>query len=193
MPHNFSFVIEGVLAGMECPGTFAKLRNDLEFFQSRNIRAVVSLTETPLDKAFIEEFGFRYLHLPVSDFTAPTLDQVKQFLEFLRAAQAEGQAVVVHCGAGLGRTGTMLACALVSRGMSAADALDTIRTLRPYSIETIEQEDCVRRFAEVLAKAEERSSIGTAEDKEQEPPAPKPENDGSAKEPGVSPGPAIQG
>ena len=169
MPNNFSFVIEGVLAGMECPGTFGKLRNDLEFLHSRNIRAIVSLTESPLDKAYIEEFGFRYLHLPVSDFTAPTLDQVKQFLEFQRAAEAEGQAVVVHCGAGLGRTGTMLACALAGRGMTAAQAIDRMRTLRPYSIETIEQEDCVRRFAEVLAKTGSQSSIGMPEDKKQGP------------------------
>ena len=170
MPHNFSFLIPGVLAGMERPGTFAKLRSDMEFFQSQNIRAIVSLTETPLDRIFLEEFGFRYLHLPVSDFTAPTLDQVRQFLEFLRNAEAARQAVVVHCGAGLGRTGTMLACALVSRGMSAADAIDRVRTLRPFSIETVEQEDCIRRFAEVLAKSGERGSISSAEDKEAGPP-----------------------
>jgi atypical dual specificity phosphatase len=159
MPHNFSFLIEGVLAGMERPGTFSKLRNDLEFLQSKNIRAIVSLTETPLEQVFIEEFSFRYLHLPVMDFTAPTLDQVRQFLEFQRAAEAEGQAVLVHCGAGLGRSGTMLACALVSRGMTAQEAIDKIRTLRPYSIETLEQEDCVRRFAEVLAKSPEQGNM----------------------------------
>jgi atypical dual specificity phosphatase len=193
MPHNFSFVIEGILAGMECPGTFGKLRSDLEFFQSQNIRAIVSLTEAPLDQVYIEEFGFRYLHLPVTDFTAPTLDQVRQFQEFLRAAEAEGRAVVVHCGAGLGRTGTMLACALVGRGMSAQEALDRVRTLRPYSIETVEQEDCVRRFAEVLTKPPERGNINMAEDKGQEPPGPQPENGAKAQEPGAGPSPPVQG
>ncbi|HEY3324591.1 MAG TPA: dual specificity protein phosphatase 23 [Planctomycetota bacterium] len=153
MPNNFSFVIDGVLAGMERPGTFAKLREDLEFLKENKIHAIVSLTERGLEKAFIEEFGFRYLHMPVTDFTAPTFEQIQKFLAFQRRAEADGLATVVHCGAGLGRTGTMLACALVSRGSPAEAAIDKIRTLRPYSIETVEQEDCVRYFAEVLAKS----------------------------------------
>jgi atypical dual specificity phosphatase len=152
MPNNFSFVIDGVLAGMERPGTFAKLREDLEFLKTKRINAIISLTETPLEKAFIEEFGFRYLHMPIADFTPPTCEQVEKFLSFQRRAEGDGLATVVHCGAGLGRTGTMLACALVARGMPAEAAIDHVRTLRPYSIETIEQEDCVRHYAEVLAK-----------------------------------------
>jgi len=152
MPHNFSFVIDRVLAGMERPGTFGKLRDDLEYLKMNRISAIVSLTDTPLEKAFVEEFGFRYLHLPVADFTPPSCEQIDQFLRFQRKAEADGLASVVHCGAGLGRTGTMLACALVSRGMSAEAAIDKVRTLRPYSIETLEQENCIRDYADVVAK-----------------------------------------
>jgi len=152
MPNNFSFVIPGVLAGMERPGTFSKLRDDCEFLKNHKISAIVSLTELPLESVYIEEFGFRYLHLPVGDFTAPSVDQVDIFVNFQRNAEADGLATVVHCGAGLGRTGTMLACALVARGYAAEAAIDKLRTLRPYSIETIEQEDCVRHYADVVAK-----------------------------------------
>ena len=152
MPNNFSFVITGILAGMERPGTFSKLRDDLEFLKMRKISAIVSLTETPLEKAFIEEFGFRYLHLPLADFTPPTLSQIDEFMKFQRDAEQDRLATVVHCGAGLGRTGTMLACALVGRGAVAESAIDRIRTLRPYSIETVEQENAVRHFADVVAK-----------------------------------------
>jgi atypical dual specificity phosphatase len=159
MPHNFSFIIAGALAGMERPGTFAKLREDLEFLKKHRINAIVSLTETPLEKAFIEEFGFRYLHLPVADFTPPTIAQIDQFLEFQRRAEGDGLATMVHCGAGLGRTGTMLACSLVARGMPSEAAIDRVRTMRPYSIETIEQEDCVRQYADVIAKRARGSII----------------------------------
>ena len=152
MPHNFTFIIAGVLAGMERPGTFNKLREDLEFLLSKRVRAMVSLTETALEKALLEEFGFRYLHLPVADFTAPTVEQIDQFVKFQREAEAAGLATVVHCGAGLGRTGTMLACTLVARGLPAETAIDRIRILRPYSIETVEQEECVRRYADLLFK-----------------------------------------
>lgn len=167
MPHNFCFVIDGVLAGMERPGTFASLRDDLEFLKMQKVSAIVSLTETPLERAFIEEFGFRYLHLPVADFTPPTHEQINQFITFLLNAKQDGLATVAHCGAGLGRTGTMLACALVKFGYNAEAAIDCVRTLRPYSIETLEQEDCIRDYAEFLAK---NQGLASMDRPEEEPP-----------------------
>src|SRR5436189_6444065 len=106
MPANFSFVIESVLAGMERPGTFARLREDFEFFKDQKIGAIVSLTESPLERAFVEEFGFCYLHLPIQDFSCPSVEQIDQFVDFLKKAETSRHAAVVHCGAGMGRTGT---------------------------------------------------------------------------------------
>ena len=168
MPHNFSFVVPAVLAGMERPGTFAPLRDDLEFLKMHNLSAIVSLSEQRLEKAFIEEFGFAYLHLPVPDFTAPSFGQIEQFMEFQRTAEASGVGAVVHCGAGLGRTGTMLACALVSRGYDAESAIERVRTLRPYSIETVEQEDAVRAYSSALAKRANNTLIKKPPEKNEE-------------------------
>ena len=64
----------------------------------------------------------------------------------------------------------MLACALVSRGSSAEAAIDRVRTLRPYSIETVEQEDCVRDFAEYLAKKGGPVIISNPGDPKKKPP-----------------------
>jgi atypical dual specificity phosphatase len=147
MPQNFGFVIEGLLAGMERPGTHTGLREDLAFLKAQGIGALVSLTERPLDAQLLEEFGLRCLHLPVTDFAAPDLAQIRTFLDFLRQAEADGLAVTVHCGAGHGRTGTLLACALVERGWTAEDAIAQVRQARPSSIESAEQEEVVRRFA----------------------------------------------
>ena len=152
MPANFSFVIDNVLAGMERPGTFARLREDLEFLKDQKIGAIVSLTETPLERAFVEEFGFRYLHLPIADFTAPSLEQIDAFVDFLKKAEAGKLATMVHCGAGMGRTGTMLACALVARGQSADAAVERVRELRPFSIETTDQEECIADYADIVAR-----------------------------------------
>lgn len=144
MATNFCYVIEGVLAGMACPGLHGSLREDLEFLKSQGIGAVVTLTEYSLERNEVERLGFRYLHLPVEDFAPPALEQVEAFLAFLRQAEADGVPVTVHCAAGRGRTGTMLACALVQRGVTAEEAIGRLRELRPHSVETLEQEEMVR-------------------------------------------------
>lgn len=155
MPNNFCFVVDSVLAGMERPGTFVPLRNDLEFLRSRGIGAIVSLTARPLPRKLLREFNLLGLHLPVADFAPPAREQVDRFAAFLQALETKRIPVVVHCGAGLGRTGTMLACALIFRGLSPQHAVDKVRALRPYSIETREQEEFVREYAEVLRRRRE--------------------------------------
>jgi atypical dual specificity phosphatase len=92
------------------------------------------------------------LHLPVEDFTPPTLAQIDRFLSEVDRAKSEGVALGIHCTAGKGRTGTMLAAYLVSRGLSAEDAMAKIRELRPGSVETTAQEERVAEFADRQAK-----------------------------------------
>ncbi len=145
MAVNFSFVIDGELAGMAFPGRFAHLHEDLTFLRRQGVGAIVSLTEYPLDQRAVERAGFQYLHLPVPDYHPPTLDQAWTFLRFLERQRGNG-AVVVHCAAGQGRTGTLLACALVDRGLSADEAIRTLRRLRPPSIDTPSQENFVHAF-----------------------------------------------
>lgn len=152
MPSNFCFVIGRELAGMACPGYGPALREDLSRLKQEGIGAIVSLTLSPLEEDIVKEFGLEYLHLPVADFTAPTLEQVDAFITFYERAQGDGRAVVVHCGAGQGRTGTMLACVLVQRGMPARDAIREVRLIRPCSIETAEQERLIETYEAVARK-----------------------------------------
>ncbi|MHC4885453.1 MAG: phosphatase domain-containing protein, partial [Planctomycetota bacterium] len=58
---------------------------------------------------------------------------------------------VAHCGTGIGRTGTMLACYLVAQGRSADAAIRELRRSRPGSIETRAQIRVVHDYATVLA------------------------------------------
>lgn len=152
MVTNFSFVIPGVLAGMARPGRFGRLEDDLAFLRGQGIGGIVSLTEFPLPDQTVERCGFRYLHLPVPDYAAPTLGQIEAFLRFLHAGRDDG-AVAVHCAAGQGRTGTMLACALVDLGLPADEAIRLVRKVRSPSIDTEAQEAMVHQF-ELVKKSQ---------------------------------------
>lgn len=114
---------------------------------SRTSIFLVSLTEEPPDAAVLSDHGIEQLHLPVVDFTPPTREQMTAFVAAVREGNAAGRAVGVHCTAGLGRSGTMLAAYFIAGGMSAEQAVAHVRDLRPESIETETQEAALRRFA----------------------------------------------
>lgn len=150
MQHEFSWVIEDQLAGMPRPGTSATLEDDIAFLERQNIHLLVSLTSDTLSSSLLAEHNIESLHIPVRDFQAPTMKQIIEFVEKTSRRLANGERVGVHCTAGQGRTGTMLATYLVYQGSTAEDAIAKIRELRPGSIETVEQEESIQAYYEYL-------------------------------------------
>jgi atypical dual specificity phosphatase len=143
MPPNFSWLIEGELAGMAQP----EPGGELDELVGHGIGAIVSLTEQPLAPDSLLERGLQYLHVPVPDMTAPPAADLDRAIDFARRCIAEGRPVAVHCRAGQGRTGTVLACYLVGQGHTADEALDMVRRRRPGSVETPSQEQAVHDYA----------------------------------------------
>lgn len=139
---NFSWLVDRELAGMSRP----RADDALELLPQLGVRAVVSLSEQPLPSASLAERGVVAEHIPVADFTAPTLGQITRAMAAIDRFRAGGRPIAVHCGAGLGRTGTILACALVARGVAAAAAISQVRAARPGSIETPEQAEAVEQY-----------------------------------------------
>ena len=141
MPYNFSWLVDGAVAGMARPRAI-----DAEWLHGQGITAIVSLTMQPP-----EGFGnWDLLHCPIPDMTPPSLDQLMRAVAFMQDAVGQGGAVVAHCTAGIGRTGTVLAAFLVAEGMGADDAIRAVRVARPGSIETLGQEAVVVRFADLM-------------------------------------------
>lgn len=149
IPRNFSWLIKDEIAGMARP---ISVVSDFEFLKENGIDVIVSLSEWPLHKTLLDEFGFANKHIPIADLTPPTQEQIEEFISFVNEAVSSKRKVVVHCDAGIGRTGTMLACYLINKGFSAKDAITEVRKKRPGSIETIEQEETIFEYEERFSR-----------------------------------------
>ncbi len=147
---NFDWLFENKLAAMAYPES----EDAFTLLHRIGIRAVLNLSEAPLPYGTPHKIGMLTRHIPVADFTAPTLDQVKQAVVMISSCLDRRMPVAVHCMAGLGRTGTMLACYLVRMEMPANNAIIIIREWRPGSIEVPEQEAVVYEYERFLKTGE---------------------------------------
>jgi atypical dual specificity phosphatase len=161
---GFSWVIDGELAGMAQPGLMSNLEMDLAWLQQAGIGAVVSLTEQTLRQ--IGEAGLDVLHVPVQDMAPPSILDIEEVVAFTETSIEQGKPVAIHCLAGRGRTGTMLACFLVHRGLEPQVAIETIRTQRPGSIETQTQVMAVFDYAAYLVDHKEAQTRSKTTHKE---------------------------
>ena len=93
--------------------------------------------------------GVSVLRHPLRDGSAPgSIDEMETILSEVLEARAASN-VAVACMGGVGRTGTVAACALVAGGMTPEEAIATVREVRhPTAVETSEQERFVRSFAQ---------------------------------------------
>ena len=68
-----------------------------------------------------------------SDLHAPSVLELAEFVDALHARLVAGERLVINCGAGIGRAGTVATALLMRTGMSRVDALATVRAHRPMA------------------------------------------------------------
>ncbi|ENN70847.1 dual specificity protein phosphatase 23-like isoform X2 [Dendroctonus ponderosae] len=145
-PWNFSWIVPGLLAGSSCPHTI----ENLVFFKNQGISRLITLS--PEYQPPVTNFPeLQWSFIPIEEFEAPTLEDVKQFIELCEIEKEHKQAIAIHCRAGRGRTGVMAAIYLVHFfDMSPESAITKLRLMRPGSVETYQQEKAVWEYRDYL-------------------------------------------
>jgi atypical dual specificity phosphatase len=147
-PPGFTWIEKPLLGAMARP----EAPEELGWLRNQGIQVLVSLTEDPPRHDWVEEAGLLLFHVPMIDMEAPSVEQLGRCVSAIKRANDRSMGVAVHCGAGLGRTGVVLACYFVERGLTPGNAIARTRRLRPGSIETDDQAEAVAAYARQHAR-----------------------------------------
>ncbi len=141
-PTGFVWVEKGRLAGTGYPAS----RAQVEWLVAAGIRSILTLTPEPLPSDFTKGLDLTLGHVPMEDHQAPSTDAMRKGAEFVAEQLREGRPVAVHCLAGQGRTGCVLAAYLMTEGhVDAEAALALLRKVKPEFVEWA-QEKAVRDY-----------------------------------------------
>ncbi|CAN9499224.1 unnamed protein product [Ophioblennius macclurei] len=162
-----SWVTDDIIAMARPSNHLIEKYNIIDQFQRLNIKSVINMQlpgehahcGPPLDP----ESGFSYsprilmdndiffYNFGMPDFGVSSLVGMIDAVKVLTFAVKEGR-VAVHCHAGLGRTGVLIACYLIfTLRISPSEAVHFVRIKRPRSIQTRAQISQVFDFARLLS------------------------------------------
>lgn len=145
-PRGFKWIVPAKVGSSPMPGAVIGIEHDLAALRVVGVTMLITLTNGDLPQEALRRHGLRNLHLPIYDREAPTLAQMRMLALRMKRFLDGGEILCVHCRAGLGRTGTVLAGWLIAEGLTADEAIRRIRTVDPEFIQTQPQEDFLHRF-----------------------------------------------
>ncbi len=146
-PTNFSWFIDKKLAGSGLPTSY----DEIEWLKLNSIKAILTVREEPLPSEWVD--GLKYMYIYTLDLMAPSLDNIDKGVEFVDKMIKDDNPILIHCAAGKGRTGLMLAAYLIKYNrLDVNDAMNKVRALRPGSIQSIYQEEALKMYYTYLYK-----------------------------------------
>jgi atypical dual specificity phosphatase len=117
------------------------------------ITHLITLTEKDLDQSALKRNKLSNLHLPIYDREAPSMAQTYMLIRRMQVLLDQGSVLSVHCRAGIGRTGTILAAWLIREGgLSATSAIERLRTIYKAYVQTEVQERFLQDFEQDIMR-----------------------------------------
>lgn len=111
-------------------------RAQLEWLAKNGVNVVLTLTEDPLPADWTRGLPMTFEHISLRDHASPDPSSLDKGATYIDVQLAKGKTVLVHCLAGEGRTGCVLAAYLIkNRGISASEALANLRRIKPAFVE----------------------------------------------------------
>ncbi len=142
-PTGFVWIEKGRLAGSGYPAS----RKQLEWVAAQGIDVVLTLTEKPLPAELTDGIEMEFVHLSMRDHGTPDQTVLDSGATLIQTRIDEGKRELVHCLAGEGRTGCILAAYLIKyKRKSAEEALNSLRKIKPAFVES-SQEQSLYDFA----------------------------------------------
>lgn len=139
-PRGFRWVLPGRLGTAPLPGAVLSIDLDLMALKTVGVTMLITLTRGDLPQAKLAEHGLRNLHLPIYDREAPSVNQLRMLAIRMTRLLEQGEVLCVHCRAGLGRTGTVVAGWLIHQGGTAQAALQHLRDIDKEYVQSAHQE-----------------------------------------------------
>ncbi|KAF5379348.1 hypothetical protein D9757_007659 [Collybiopsis confluens] len=159
LPRFFRWIIPFHLAAMSTP----KSADDISALASLGVRTVLTLTEEePLPQTWFSRTTVSNIFLPIPNYHPPSIEQIDVVIRLLE--DENKIPLLIHCGGGKGRAGTVIACYLAAYGFSkprpgqdhpklaADEAISALRSIRPGSLETPQQEALVSKWCSTIWK-----------------------------------------
>jgi atypical dual specificity phosphatase len=158
-PRDFRWMVQGQLGGLPRPGIIANLAHDLEGLLRLGVTTLVTLEEgETVPREALAAVGIAGLHFPIVDMEAPDVQIAAEWCREIANRLERGEVIAMHCRAGQGRTGTMLASQLIWSGTPAVDALELVRGINPRWVTSSEQVTFLSRFCESIRRTAPSSS-----------------------------------
>lgn len=133
-------------------------KDDIESLHNQGIRAIITLTEPPLTNQteitpeLLSQLNISLFHLPLVDqFPPNNVSMVSELKTIIDDMKAQSKSVLIHCHAGIGRTGTMLHAYYLMSNFDLEEAKLHVKTGRQMS-QFFMLSDVQQAFLEQLAK-----------------------------------------